>query len=85
MSGYKQDTIELFRGAIKITYPIFEQPSLTIPYFGAIKIPLGRYLITSLFYLGIMSSTYILSKMLYTSSKWVWEYLKSSFNAKKYL
>lgn len=81
----EKDTISLFSGAVQITYPTFEQPALSIPYFGAIKIPLGKFFITSLFYLGILSSTYVLSKMLFSASSWVWSYLKSTFNAKKYL
>lgn len=80
------DTVSLFRGSLKLTYPTFgDYTSFSLPILGQIQFPLGRVLMTSLFYLGLLSSSYIIGRFFARSGRWVWDYLKSMFNAKRYL
>ena len=88
MNPKTHDTINLMNGLIKIKYP-------SIRYFDFnFKLPLlgthnfkdvSHYFFAFMFYFGAISSAYLLCKYSYKSMKWLWLYIRSRFNAKKYL
>ena len=83
----EMETSQFLFGRIHLRYPAIKSLNLpfNIPLWGQVNLPISKVFLTFLFYLGLASSTYILSKYTYIGGRWFLNYLRSLFNAKKYL
>ncbi len=85
----KMETLSLFYGLIDIRYPSFLADldfRVKIPLLAEdFSVSVPKILFKTLFYLGLASSIYYLYRLIGRGKTFVWQYIKSLFNSKKYL
>ena len=79
------EPIDLFFNKVHVTAPIYFHLNGTLPYFGAYSTSLSRLFLTGFFYLGLSTGIYHLFKHSRQAASSAYSYLRSLFNAKKFL
>eukprot|EP00347_Sterkiella_histriomuscorum_P019780 403340320 len=81
------DSTSFLFGLIQLKYPSIKALSFdkTLPLLGRTQFSVSRVFFQFLFYLGLASSAYFIFRGIYKSGRWLIDWIKSMFNANKYL
>ncbi len=79
--------ISLFWDKVRISFPTIPQRHFngTLPLFGSFSIPLTRLFLTTFCYFGAATALYHMYRWSSRASTSLYVWVKSLFNAKKYL
>jgi hypothetical protein len=83
----KHSKVSLFKGNMELTCPVIQKLMFkcTLPYFGKFNINLNRLFFYGFGYLSIFAGLWAIGYGTLQSYRWAKTFIKSLFNAKKYL